>query len=110
MNKKTILGREFRFGIGFLNELLDGTGLTLDQLGSQDEVVLMPKIMYYSLLYSYLREGKEVDFSIYDINDLIDENGGVGGEFWNTFKLAFNESMTKNVPVTEGKKKVTKKT
>lgn len=110
MHKKTILGREFNFGIGFLNELLDGTGITLDELGKQSEAFLIPKITYYALLYSYLRESKEVDFSMYDINDMIDENGGIGGEFWNTVKVAFNDSMTKNVPVSEGKKKVTKKT
>ena len=34
MNKKNLLGIDFHFGIGFLNELLDGTGLKLEELGS----------------------------------------------------------------------------
>ena len=109
-NKKVILGYEFHFGIGFLNELLDGTGLRLDELGSQNDTVLIPKMMYYSLLYSYKRTGKEVDFTMYTINDLIDDNGGIGGSFWNEFNLAFNESMNKDVPVDNSKKKVAKTT
>lgn len=105
MNKRNLLGIDFHFGIGFLNELLNGTGLKLEELGAQTDEVLMPKIMYYSRLYAYKREGKEIDFTMYDINDLIDENGGIGGKFWFDFKIAFNESMFKDVP-TEDKKKV----
>jgi len=88
-----------------LNELLNGTGLKLEELGAQTDEVLMPKIMYYSRLYAYKREDKEIDFTMYDINDLIDDNGGIGGKFWFDFKIAFNESMFKDVPV-EDKKKV----
>ena len=105
MNKRNLLGIDFHFGIGFLNELLNGTGLKLEELGAQTDEVLMPKIMYYSRLYAYKREGKAIDFTMYDINDLIDENGGIGGKFWFDFKIAFNESMFKDVPV-EDKKKV----
>jgi len=105
MNKRNLLGIDFHFGIGFLNELLNGTGLKLEELGAQTDEVLMPKIMYYSRLYAYKREDKEIDFTMYDINDLIDENGGIGGKFWLDFKIAFNESMFKDVLV-EDKKKV----
>lgn len=105
MNKRNLLGIDFHFGIGFLNELLNGTGLKLEELGVQTDEVLMPKIMYYSRLYAYKREDKEIDFTMYDINDLIDDNGGIGGKFWFDFKIAFNESMFKDVPV-EDKKKV----
>jgi len=106
MNKKNLLGIDFHFGIGFLNELLDGTGLKLEELGSQTDEVLMPKIMYYSRLYASKRAGVDVDFTMYDINDLVDENGGIGGKFWFDFKIAFNESMFKDVPVDTDKKKV----
>jgi hypothetical protein len=33
-------------------------------------------------------EGKEM-FRYHDIYDLIDENGGFGGEFWNSFTKGF---------------------
>lgn len=104
MNKRNLLGIDFHFGIGFLNELLNGTGLKLEELGAQTDEVLMPKIMYYSRLYAYKREDKEIDFTMYDINDLIDDNGGIGGKFWFDFKIAFNESMFKDVPVDDKKK------
>jgi len=109
MNKITLLDKDFHFGIGFLNELLDGTGMKLEDLGLQPDAVLIPKLMFYSLLYSHNRSQKEFTLSMYDVNDLIDENGGIGGKFWNEFKIAFNNSMYKDVPVQEVKKKVIKK-
>jgi hypothetical protein len=57
--------------------------------------------MYYLCYNAYLREGKEVDFSLYDINDLIsDDKRWCWWRVLEHFKVAFNESMTKNVPVT----------
>lgn len=109
MNKVKLIEKEFHFGIGFLNELLDGTGLKLDELGTQTDAVLIPKMIYYSLAYSYKRNGKEIDFTMFDVNDWIDENGGIGGSFCNDFQNAFNESMYKDVPVDNSKKKVNPK-
>jgi hypothetical protein len=103
-----LLDKEFHFGIGFLNELLDGTGLRLDELSTQADVVLIPKMMYHSLAYSYKRKGKEIDFTIFDINEWIDENGGIGGDFWNAFQKGFNDSMNKDVPTDNTKKKVSR--
>ena len=109
MNKVTLLGMDFHFGIGFLNELIDGTGLKLEQLGQQDDMILMPKIMYYSHLYALQRQGLSIDFTMHNLHDFIDDNGGVGGKFWMDFKIAFNNSMYKDVPVDDTKKKVTTK-
>lgn len=106
MNKVVLLDKEFHFGIGFLNELLDGTGLKLDELTTQADAVLIPKMVYYSLAYSYKRKAQEIDFTMYDVNDWIDENGGIGGKFWTDFQKAFNDSMYKDVPVDNSKKKV----
>lgn len=106
MHNKKLIGIDFHFGIGFLNELLDGTGLKLEELGLQSDEVLMPKMMYYSRTYACKKEEKEIDFNIYDINDMIDNNGGIGGKFWFDFKTAFNDSMFKDVPVDTDKKKV----
>ena len=105
MHKKTILGMDFHFGIGFLSELIEGTGLKLEELGAQDDIILMPKIMYFSHLYAMKRQSVEIDFTIENLHDFIDDNGGVGGKFWIDFKIAFNESMFKDVPVDTDKKK-----
>lgn len=108
-NKITLLGREFRFGLGFLNKLIEGTGKDLATIGQESQTnraVIVPLLMYYSLIYSYERQGIEVDFDKNDIYDLIDENGGLDGDFWTAFISAFNDSLTKDVP--EDKKKVAK--
>ena len=81
---------DFHFGIGFLSELIEGTGLKLEELGAQDDIILMPKIMYFSHLYAMKRQSVEIDFTIENLHDFIDDNGGVGGKFWIDFKIAFN--------------------
>ena len=105
MNKKTILGMDFHFGTGLFSNLLGHTGLKLEELGAQDDIILMPKIMYFSHLYAMKRQSVEIDFTIENLHDFIDDNGGVGGKFWIDFKIAFNESMFKDVPVDTDKKK-----
>lgn len=109
MNVKTnILGIDYHFGLGFLNELLDGTGMKLNELGDQDDAILMPKLIYYSRVYADKRKNINPDYTLYDIHDYVDEQGGINSEFWITFKIAFNDAMNKDVPV-EDKKKVTQK-
>ena len=111
-NKVELLGLEFHFGIGFLTELIENTGFDLIEIGQKmdsGDVSIYPKLMYYSRLYSVQRSKKQVDFDLFDINDLIDNNGGITGQFVLDFSKAFIESLQKNVPVSEDKKKVTPK-
>lgn len=110
-NKVELLGLEFHFGIGFLVSLTENTGLELQDIGERMEmgdVSVYQKLIYYSRLYSVQRSRKEVNFDMYDINDLIDDNGGVLGDFVKDFATAFLESLQKDVPLQEDKKKVTK--
>lgn len=107
----TLLGREFHFGLGFLNELINGTGVSVDDFDDEvkkNPAKFMPLMIYHSLSYSYFRNKKEVDFDIHDIYDLIDDNGGLGGDFATSFFLSFMKSMTKDVPVDDSKKKARK--
>ena len=111
-NKITLLDIEFHFGLGFLNELTEGINLSFAELGKQvtdNRVKIVPLMMWYSMNYAFYRKGIESDLKIDYIYDLIDENGGIDGDFWNKFLIAFNDSMFKGVPVVEDKKKVTKK-
>jgi hypothetical protein len=112
-NKIILLDKEFHFGIGFLTELLENTGYTLQEIGEKMEsgdVSIYPKLMYYSHLYAIQRKKEQPDFDIYDINDLIDENGGIAGTLVVDFTKAFFASLQKGVPVDENKKKVTRST
>lgn len=110
-NKIILLDKEFHFGIGFLSELLENTGFGLEEIGHKidsGDVSIYPKLIYYSRLYSVQRKHEQPDFDLYDINDLIDNNGGVLGDFVKSFTTAFMESLRKDVPVEEVKKKVVK--
>lgn len=111
-NKIELLGKEFHFGIGFLTELIENTGLDLVEIGRKmeaGEVSIYPKLMYYSRLYSAKRKKEVVDFDMFDINDMIDENGGVLGDFVKEFAKAFFDSLSKDVPVDSKKKATLKK-
>jgi hypothetical protein len=110
-NKITLLNIEFHFGLGFLNALTDGINLSFSDLGKQvveNRAKIVPLMMLYSINYALYRKGKEEDVNIDYVYDLIDNNGGIDGAFWDSYILAFNDSMFKGVPV-EDKKKVTKK-
>jgi len=112
MNKRILIDKEFHFGIGFLNELIDGTGKTLEVIGQEvvhNTASMVPKMMFYSLAYSYKRNQKQIDFSIDDVYDWIDENGGINNGFFNDFLNAFTDSMYKDVPTDNSKKKATVK-
>lgn len=107
--KIELLGIKYYLGLGFLNELVNGTGKKLTEFEGIDEALLIPLLMYYSRLYACKRLGLPIDFTQEDIFDYIDENGGVGGQLFIDFSLAYVKAMTQDVPV-DDKKKVTKNT
>lgn len=102
--KIEILGIKYHLGLGFLNELLSGTGKTLNDFSGVDNIVLVPQLIYYSRLYACKRNNEPIDFTQDDIFDYIDENGGVGGKFFNDFFMAYMQAMTQDVPVDDKKK------
>jgi len=113
MNKIILLDKEFHFGIGFLILLTENTGLELAEIGDKMEsgnISVFQNLIYYSRLYSVQRKKESVEFDMYDINDMIDENGGILGQFVQDFTKAFLESLSKDVPKPEDKKKVKKTT
>ena len=115
-NRVTLEGIDFHFGLGFLADLSEKTGMDLGQFGEQmikNPLFIVPKMMMHSANYAIYRDGKDSE-SYYNIDffyDKIDELGGATGKFWESFLLAFNDSMTKHVPQQEqttDKKKVKK--
>lgn len=106
--KIELLGIKYYLGLGFLNELVNGTGKKLTDFEGMDDALLIPLLMYYSRLYACKRLDLAIDFTQEDIFDYIDENGGVGGKLFAEFSLAYMNAMTQDVPV-DDKKKVTKK-
>lgn len=104
---------EFHFGLGFLGELLDSLDLSIEELmgGLQkNPFKLLPKIMHGAATYASLRKDEELGLSLYQLTDLIDEDGGIVSENVSKFLEAFTKSMSKDVPnepttKTKGKKK-----
>ena len=104
--KVTLAGVEFHFGLAFIMSfegVLDFETIGKDPTKAYKEV---PLLMFYARKYACDRKGIEVNFDLQDMYDLVDENGGVGGSFWNEFQLAFRDSIFQNVPLDEDKKKV----
>ena len=96
----------FHFGLGFLGELLDNLGFSIDELQTNIEknpFKVIPLLMHTSYVYNLEREGKEVDLKLHDFIDLLDDVGGVASDGVSLFLTAFTDSMTKDVPVTKNK-------
>ena len=63
----------FHFGLGFLGELLDNLGFSIDDLQSNIEknpFKVIPKLMHTSYAYNLEREGKDVVLKLYDFIDV----------------------------------------
>jgi len=105
--------RVFYFGLGFLGNLLEKTGVQMHEIDAKiqgNPFKWMPEIMYYSLAYGYIRKNENPDFDTFDVSDWIDDEGGFESKNVTDFFNAFRQSLQKDVPnQPESKKKVTKK-
>lgn len=111
MNKTKIeiLGIWYYLGLGFLDKMVKEEGKSLIALGQTEEILLISKCVYYSRAYACERLNLPIDFTLNDIHDYIDDNGGVWGKFFEDFSNAYKIAMSKDVPeFEEDKKKVTK--
>lgn len=103
--KVELAGVKFHFGLAFImaiNDIMDFNTIGKDPTQAYKEV---PLLMFHSRKYACERKKLPVEFTIEDIYDLIDENGGIGGDFWNDFQVAFYNSIFQNVPLDTDKKK-----
>lgn len=107
--KIKLAGVDFHLGLAFImsvNEVFDFNTIGKDPSQAYKEI---PLLMFHARKYACERKKIPVEFTLEDIYDFIDENGGIGGEVWNEFQLAFYNSIFQNVPIVEDdKKKVTK--
>jgi len=106
--------RDFYFGLGFLGNLLEKTGVQMHEIDAKIQAnpfKWMPEIMYHSLAYGYIRKNETPDFDVFTISDWIDDDGGFDSKSVVDFFTAFGQSLRKDVPEQkeEVKKKVTKK-
>lgn len=89
-----------KFGIGFIGRYLKANEQTLNEMFKEFQE--NPFLTAPNLLYHSVKETGE-DITLQDIEDLIDDNGGVNSPQLIAFIEAFTQSLTVNMPVTEGK-------
>lgn len=98
--------RVFSFGLGFLGNLFEETSFTISNIDEQlktNPFKNIPLIIYYSLVFNYVRKGERPDFDLYDVSEWIEEKGGLQSEFITDYFINFNKSMTKDVPADNSK-------
>lgn len=103
---------EFAFGLGFLGELFERTGLDINVVATdviKNPFKMIPLLMYHSNSYSEMRAGREVSFTLYEFIDWLDESGGLGNPNTKVFLDAFKKSLTRNIPKTDLKEPDSKK-
>ena len=101
--KLTINKREldFTFGLGFLGELLEALDMDIENVVvsiNKNPFKIIPALMFHSASYAKKRKGQKVDFTLYDLTDWIEEDGGIGNNNVVDFCNAFNESLMSGVP------------
>ena len=106
INKKEL---EFSFGLGFLGELLDETGQSLEDVlegFEKNPYKFIPVAMFVSTRYAYKRKGKDIDFDRYQMLDWIEEDGGLTDKNESAIKFmsALSESLFKDVPTEKSTK------
>jgi hypothetical protein len=105
MNKLTLTINneklDFRFGLGFLGKALEELKIGIDEIGeklSSNPFMYAPKLMYFSMEYAMLRDGK-ADVKDYDaFVDSLDADGSFANGNVEKFLNAFTTSLTKDVP------------
>ena len=105
---------EFSFGLGFLGELLESTGKSMDEILTamdKNPYRFIPLAMFHSTKYAYKRKGKDIDFDFYQFTDWIEQDGGLTDTNKSAIKFIeeFTNSLFKDVPQEEGKEEGDKK-
>lgn len=101
--------RTFWFGVGFMRLLFSNTGITMDNLSEQvtsNPFKVLPEMLFYSLKYGYDRVEADLDFTIYDVQEWIDDAGGFDSEL----VTGFMNELNKQYANTDGKKQEPKPT
>lgn len=100
--------RTFYFGIGFLGLFVENTDNTLATLEDnllKNPFKVLPELMYYSLLYGYVKEDTKPPFTKFDVMEWIDEGGvGVSAKPVIEFRTALIDSFNPGLPKTVKKK------
>ena len=68
--------RVFYFGLGFLGNLIEKSGVGMNEIDSkisENPFKWIPEIMYHSLAFGYIRKNETLTFDAFDLAEWIDE-------------------------------------
>jgi len=95
--------RRFTFGVVFIGEVLEDLDLDFNELitkMTKNTFKYVPVLMYHSLVNSYLKDNKELDFGKQDVNNWIDSEDNLGVDkilsFVNAFIASTNNSISED--------------
>lgn len=98
--------RGFKLGLGFLGELLRHYNTDMVGLGHlmvNNPFSVTPAILYYSHKQDCLRSGKPVDFTLYNVDDWVEElPETVQNENIEKVMLLLMDSIKKHLPKLDG--------
>lgn len=99
----------FEFGLGFLGEVLEALDCSIDELIAKydkNPFRTVPLLVYHSAKFYLELENKEVDFTLRDITEGIDKDGGLTDKNKSIMRFndAFVKYLLKDIPKEEGVK------
>lgn len=107
--------RGFRFGLGFLGDILEHFDLDIGGFGnmlSKNPFKAVPAIIFFGHRYEQKKKGIVIDFTLIDVDEWVENlEDGYANEGIELMLQVLLESMRKNVPglaEVEGEKKKSK--
>lgn len=105
INNRTL---DFEFGLGFLGELIEETGKSIEDVligVNENPFKYIPVAMYVSARYGLEKRGKTADFNRYDFIEWVEADGGLSDKNESAIKFIqeLYKSLTKDVPKEEEK-------
>jgi len=108
-NKREV---NFALGIGFLGELLENHGVSVDGVDKKikdNPFKWFPIFLFESARFKAESNGDEFNYTLFDYIELVEEDGGVSSPNLIKFYEALLKSLTNNVPIEEEVKEGSKK-
>jgi len=98
-NKREV---DFSLGIGFLGELLENYGVSVDDIDKKikdNPFKWFPIFLYESAKFYAESEGDEFNYTLFDYIDMVEDDGGINSRNLIKFYEGLLKSLTDNVPV-----------
>lgn len=96
--------RGFKFGLGFLERLVDELDTPLEEISQQmknNPFKVIPQLVRLSHIYNEMRAKREIDLDVFEVIDWIDDEGGIASPNMVKFLDAWNNSMMHGQPQEE---------